>query len=402
MNQLLPSLSPAGARWARLFGLTAVLALLAWITLGLRSVLTPILAALAIAYILNPLVTWFERRGCSRLLVIGTVYFFGTFALLTLGTFLVSRTIEQAVVLRENLNHYFDFAAWAPAAQPAAPASEAAASASQAAAPQAPAWEWWDELAPLLKKDGLAIANAVVASVASVVTDAINWLTLFVLLPMYSFFFLWRFNEMVRTIREHLPYSVRNDVLYVVATADRAMASFFRGRLIVCLLVGLTTGLGWTVLGVPFGLPLGALAGVLNLVPFMSVFALPLALVVTYADAVHMGANWEVPVSLAAGVYGLVQALESFVFSPLIESRASGLHPITTVIALLIGAQWAGILGMLLAIPTASTLKALAQTYLMPQIVRLAAPGAASQPESPELTTVGAAEDGPVELKAGE
>jgi predicted PurR-regulated permease PerM len=397
MNQLLPPLSPAGARWARLFGLTAALALLAWIVLGLRPVLTPILAALAVAYILNPLVTWFERRGCSRLLVIGTVYFFGTFGLLTLGTFLVSRTIEQANGLRENLNHYLDLAAWAPAAQPAAPALAAAAS-----APQAAAWNWWDELAPLLKKDGLAIANAVVSSVVSVVTDALNWLTLFVLLPMYSFFFLWRFNELVRTIREHLPFSVRNEVLYVVATADRAMASFFRGRLIVCLLVGLTTGLGWTVLGVPFGLPLGALAGALNLVPFMSVFALPLALVATYADAVHVGANWEVRVSLAAGVYGLVQTLESFVLSPLIESRASGLHPITTVIALLIGAQWAGILGMLLAIPVASTLKALAQTYLMPQIVRLAAPGAASRPESPELTTVGAAEDGPIELKAGE
>jgi predicted PurR-regulated permease PerM len=397
MNRFLPSLSPAAAPWVRLLGLAAAAGLLAWIAVGLRSVLTPIIAGLAIAYVLNPLVTWFERRGFGRLLTVATIYFFGAFAVLILGTFLVSQTIEQAKGLRENINAYLDPASWAPAA------AQAAESLNAASEPSAAVTGWWHELAPQLKKDGLTIANAVVMFLAGLVTNALNWLTLFVLLPMYSFFFLWRFNDMVRTVRDHLPAGIRVDVVYIVATADRAIANFFRGRLIVCLLIGLATGLGWTLLGVPFGLPLGALAGILSLVPFMSVVALPLALLATYAEAMHAGVNWTVPVSLAAGVYFLVQVLESFVFSPLIESKASGLHPLTTVIALLIGGEWAGMLGLLLAIPVASTLKALGQTYAMPHVVRLAAPDTAGQQEPPEPEVAAAAElplaSDPIELK---
>jgi predicted PurR-regulated permease PerM len=75
MNRFLPSLSPAGAQWARLFGLLLAAGLLAAAVVSLRPVLTPLLAALALAYILNPLVTWFEKRGCGRLLTIAAIAF---------------------------------------------------------------------------------------------------------------------------------------------------------------------------------------------------------------------------------------------------------------------------------------------------------------------------------------
>ena len=126
--------------------------------------------------------------------------------------------------------------------------------------------------------------------------------------------------------------------------------------------------------GIPYSLPLGALAGRLNLVPFMSLLALPPALVLSYLEAAQNDTNWVLPVLLAMGVYMAVQALESFVLTPCIEARSSGLHPITTVVALLIGATWAGLLGMLLAIPIASTLKVFAVEYVLPEIRRLAAP----------------------------
>ncbi len=376
MNRFLPPLSPHAARWARLAALTAGLLLLGWVILGLRPILTPILAALAIAYILNPVVTWVERRGISRLLIIAALYFFGTIALLTLGAFLLSQTLAQTVGLRENLDRYL-------AAGGQWLSTRAAAGATSAPAPAYV--DWWAEVAPVLKKDGLSLANALVVFLAGLVTNVVNWLTLFVLLPMYSFFFLWRFNDMVRAVHDHLPTDTRASVVYIAQTADRAIASFFRGRLLVCLAVGLCTGLGWTILGVPFALPLGALAGVLNLVPFMSIIALPLALSAAYLDATQAGANWAMPVTLAAGVYALVQALESFLLSPLIESKTSGLHPITTVVALLIGGQWAGLLGMLLAIPVASTLKSLAVMYVLPEI-RLAAT-ADAEPEASDLPT---------------
>jgi predicted PurR-regulated permease PerM len=81
-----------------------------------------------------------------------------------------------------------------------------------------------------------------------------------------------------------------------------------------------------------------------------------------------------------------VQTLDSFVLSPYILGRSSGLHPVTTLAVLLIGGQVAGLLGMLLAIPVASTLKTLAAEFVLPEIRRLAgrpADDAAPQPHTP-------------------
>ncbi|RMF74919.1 MAG: AI-2E family transporter, partial [Planctomycetota bacterium] len=79
----------------------------------------------------------------------------------------------------------------------------------------------------------------------------------------------------------------------------------------------------------------------------------------------------------------VVQAIESFLLTPLIESRSSGLHPVTTVVALLIGGKLAGLLGMLLAIPIASTLKSLGAEWVLPEVRRLAKRAAAGEPPPP-------------------
>jgi predicted PurR-regulated permease PerM len=101
--------------------------------------------------------------------------------------------------------------------------------------------------------------------------------------------------------------------------------------------------------------------------------ALPPALLLTYFNAAGAGENWVVAVTLVLIVYLAVQAVESFILTPTIQAKAAGLHPITTVIVLLIGGELAGLLGMLLAIPIASTLKSLATEYLLPELRRLAA-----------------------------
>jgi predicted PurR-regulated permease PerM len=209
--------------------------------------------------------------------------------------------------------------------------------------------------------------------------------SLLVLIPMFTFYFLWRFNAGVHIVHDHLPAAYREGIVHVLTTINGAVANFFRGRLLVSLGVGLASALGWSLVGVPYSLPLGLLAGALNLVPFMSLLALPPVLLFTWVSASD---HWLGPVMLAMGVYLAVQALESFLLSPLIEGQSSGLHPLVIVVALLIGAEVAGLLGMLLAIPLASTLKTLAAEFVLPEIRRLAghtaAPATASPPAAPQ------------------
>jgi predicted PurR-regulated permease PerM len=398
MDRYFPKLSESGQHWARFLGLLIALGLLVWIVLVLRAVLTPIVAALALAYILNPAVTWLDKRckigrvtsisvGLAILIVAGA-------ALLAAGT---AQIVQLAGDIPAYASHTFQWldetipgflSATEANALPATAPSETPGIVAPAptetypvprVTPDQPggvrelARSHRDELIQLAREHGLAVGRSVVSYVGRAVSSVFYWISLTVLLPLYTFFFLLRFNEIIQTVRDHLPAAYRPTVVRVVTTADAAMSSFFRGRLLVCVAVGLLTGLGWLAVGVPYNLALGALAGTLNLVPFLSVLALPPALLLTYFNAAGAGENWVVAVTLVLIVYLAVQAVESFILTPTIQAKAAGLHPITTVIVLLIGGELAGLLGMLLAIPIASTLKSLATEYLLPELRRLAA-----------------------------
>ena len=389
MEGYLPRLSERGRRWARFVGLLAGLVVLVWVARALRPVLTPLVAALALAYVLNPPVTWLERRrGIRR----ATSVSVGLAVVVLTGATLLLAGTAQIVQLAGNAAAYTQQAlGWLGETFPgllpgrAAPAT-AAAGADGKLPPAVAVPDVRDRLVALAAEHG----GALVAYVARFVSDVFYWLSLTVLLPLYTFVFLLKFNDIVQTVRAHLPARYRPAIVRITTTIDGAIATFFRGRLLVCLLVGVLTGVGWLIVGVPYNLALGALAGALNLVPFLSVLALPPALLLTYLRATQAGENWVLAMSLVLVVYLAVQAVESFLLTPAIEARASGLHPLTTVVALLIGGQLAGLLGMLLAIPVTSTLKSLASEYLLPEIRRLARADetpVACQPGAPPAAT---------------
>lgn len=383
MDKYLPQLSESAWRWARFAGLLAALFLLGWASYYLRGVLTPLLAALAIAYILNPVVTWFERRHVSRLATVTVVFVVLGFVVVLGGLWAAARIVAQIGWLVEQQNRLLpQIESWIaanrwtwhadtlPATQPTAPDSGVLHA----------------TLTDLLRQHGLAVAGSSVTYIANTLTNLATVFTLLGLVPMYTFFFLWHFNTVVATVRDHLPAAYRPTIVHTVQTIDAAMASFFRGRLLVCMCVGLLSAIGWSFTGVGPSLLLGALAGIVNLVPFMSLLVLPLALISAYlgfADGTSAWVSWSWPVALTMAVYIAVQAIESFLLSPLIEGKSSGLHPMVIVVALLIGAELAGLLGMLLAIPVTSTLRTLAGEWLLPEIRRLAhgvAPPAGAPP----------------------
>jgi predicted PurR-regulated permease PerM len=369
MERFLPSLSEPASRWVRFLALLLVLALLAWVALLLRPVLTPITAALAIAYILNPLVSWLERRGVQRLTSIVTIYVVGIGATLVVATFLITAGGAQLMAFAQDLPRYADdLVNWLNRSFPGL----------------LEAGDQKERLGALLQERGLSLAGSVLGYARGLVSSVTYWLSLTILIPMYSFFFLWHFTPIVNAARDHLPAAYRPTIVRIVSMIDRATADFFRGRFIICLIVGLLTAIGWFIVGVRYGLPLGLAVGVLNLVPFLAFLGLPPALVFSYLAATEAGQVWVWPVVLTMVVFLAVQALENFVLSPYITGQSAGLHPITTVVVLLIGGQLAGLLGMLLSIPIAGTVKSLCGEYLLPEVRRLAElPQPASSPNGP-------------------
>jgi predicted PurR-regulated permease PerM len=373
----LPQLSEPLRRWTRFLGLLAGLALLCWVTLRLRVVFTPLLVAAAIAYVLNPAVTWLERvRRVPRLTSVIVAFALLGAVLLGGGFYLAGKTAAQLMQLQGRIPRYVQtIGHWVNLASDRVhtPAPEdAGATASMPTTSPAVANDWWDWVAPLLQEHGVGAARAALNYLSSTLASVVGALSLLVLIPLFTFYFLWRFNDGVRLLRDFLPAAYREQIVHVVTTVDSAIANFFRGRLIICLIVGGLTSLGWTLVGVPYSVPLGVLTGVLNLVPFLALLALPPALLATYLGAMETGDPWFWPLILTMGMYLAVQALDTFVLSPAILGHSSGLHPLVIVVVLLIGAELGGLLGLLLAVPVASTLRTLAAELVLPELRRLA------------------------------
>ncbi|MCA9242446.1 MAG: AI-2E family transporter, partial [Phycisphaerales bacterium] len=357
MEKYLPKLTERGKRWARFLSLIATTVALIWTILYLRSVLTPIAAALAIAYILNPVVTWMEREqgvrrvtsisvGIGALLIIGaSVVFAGVVQTLDLSARLPQYIVQGQEWLTSSLPglinppEYFTSRKAEP--EPGESQSQTTEQSSepehQSAEPEnanavpiadqpptdgAAPWQTGHDLRRLVADHGLTVASSIAAYVSGMITNLFHILTLVVLIPMYAFFFLLNFNEMVRVVHDHIPIDYRPTIVRVVTTADRAIADFFRGRLIVCTIIGAVTGIGWQLVGVKYGLLIGALAGLLNLIPFMTMLALPMAIFGAYLGATEIQAPWFFPVVLAFLVFIAAQALETFVLTPTIESKA--------------------------------------------------------------------------------
>ncbi len=374
MKDYLPPLSENAQRWARFLALIAGAVLLVWLCRMLYGVLTLLAVSFALAYILNPVISVIERRGFKRLTALVGLYIVG-FILVTFSVLLLGTAAEiQIRNLVDSLPGYIESTqAWITDTYPGlldAPATTQATSDHEADSLMA---QWLRGQAPSAWSK-VSLAGQVFSSISSL-------LTALILIPMFAFFFLWQFDAMVAAVRDHLPAAYRPTIVHTVKLIDEKTAEFFRGRAVVCVIVGLLTGIGWLVVGVPYSLPFGAAVAVLNLVPFLPMAVLPPVLLVTYA---HSPDTWAAPVALAMVVFVVVQGLESFVLYPYFSARTSGLHPVTTIVALLIGAEVAGLLGMLLSIPIASTLKALGGEYVLPEIKRLAAsPDATDPPEPP-------------------
>ncbi|MBN2445525.1 MAG: AI-2E family transporter [Phycisphaerae bacterium] len=363
MREYFPVLSENSRRWARFLALIVGVVLFVWLCRLLYGVLTLLAVSFALAYIFNPLITALEKRGARRLSAIIGLYLI-SFVIIVFGTLILGAIAQSQVqTLIESLPEYIANAqVWGQ--------NMFASLTGQSATTTQPGddnmmrdtiRDWVSSNVPTTWSH-VSLLGQVFSGVSAL-------LTALVLIPMFTFFFLWQYEDMLKMVRDHLPAAYRDTVVHIAKLIDEKNAEFFRGRVVVSAIVGLLTGIGWSIVQVPYSLPFGAAVAVLNIVPFLSLAVLPPVLLATF---VHNSGDWATPVLMAMVIYTAVQGLESFVLYPYFSAKTSGLHPVTTMVVLLIGAELAGLLGMLLSIPITSTLKSLGTEYVLPELRRLA------------------------------
>jgi predicted PurR-regulated permease PerM len=323
--------------------------------------LGPFLLALALAYLLAPLVARLERRRVSRGLAILLVALPPVIALVVLLLLTGPQVWNQAVTLVNAIPRFaatvLDFLAGVRSRLERLPFLTA----------EQRIWIHEldaQELARLLQQnaDGLlqGLAEWALAFVRRLGT-LVGFLGYLVVTPVVAFYLLRDWRPLLEFLEGLIPQSHRPGVVSFIEEYDISLGKFVRGQLLEATLVGALTGIGLAILGVPSALLLGVVAGLCNLVPYIG---MAISIVPALVVALTMSSPLDGLLRVGA-VYFVVQFLDNSVTGPRIVGGSAGLHPVATMLALAFGGAALGFVGLLLAVPLAVLVKLLAARLLV-------------------------------------
>ena len=323
----------------------------------LKSVLTPIFFAFLIAYFLDPLVDRFEKRGVPR--AVGIVLLLTLLlAALTLVLLLVvpgvvhevaafgrelPTRIERLRVSAEPLLTRYGVPVPHSLAELRALLEPAAAESGQRAGGSAQ--ELASQATPVLKTIGGWIWGGT--------TSLLSVLGTLFIVPVFAFYLLHDFDSMTTGVRELVPARVRPFVVDVAREIDQVLGQFVRGQLLVMAILAVLYSIAYSLCGVRLAVPIGIVAGLVSFIPYVGgATALSLALLMCALSPQGWGQVAGVVIA-----YGIIQVLEGFVITPRIVGDKVGLPAIWVLVALMIGGELFGFLGVLLALPAAAVAK---------------------------------------------
>ena len=177
--------------------------------------------------------------------------------------------------------------------------------------------------------------------------------TILLLAPFFAFFMMKSRLGLIRNLYPLVPNHVFEMFLSLHYEINKQIGFFIRGRILEAFIVGSIVGTGLILLKFPFAILLGIFAGFTNLVPYIGplIGSVPVLLVALAND-------YETSqILIVMGLFFFTQVIDSMVLVPILLARIVNLHPLTVVVIIIAGAQFMGIMGMIISIPLANALK---------------------------------------------
>lgn len=423
--------------WNALTGISiliigTLIAGLIWLTgetLGyLQPVLVPLAVAGIVAYLLDPIVTWLQNRGLSRIKAV--IYVFACFIiLLTVLGFLIvppiAKQVSDAFHDKEEIARKatatmanIKDAPWLkPAIDYASekinpetgtiylePDTSSSTSSAANGAPSAtsdhpdgePAYQYrWQFL---MSKYATQIVQAITGwfSKGSSKLLGILGLTIgFVMTPVYLYYFLKESSSIKAHWHEYVPLKASKFKSEVVATLSEIngyLISFFRGQMLVAFIDGILVGLALWIFGLPYALVIGLFMAILGVIPYIgNIICLIPACLIAFVHFGHednqnfLGHNpWAYVVAVIV-IFFVVQQINSLITAPKIVGDSVGLHPMTVIFSMLF---WSlvlgGFIGALLAVPLTAAIKVLFIRYVWERKLQDDNPSTSSGESEPE------------------
>lgn len=340
--------------WDRMLKITWTV--IGWIVLGLAglwllgrlwTVLLPLLLGLLIVFFLRPPVEWLVGKGAPRVAAVGLCYLVALALLVGAGVLLAPSVARQAEQFTTALPTYIE----------------------QAQVSFRDSQDRYDELLPdwavIAVDEALDSAVDELGNITSGIAGRIltagrsifGLATGLITGLAVGFYLLYSLPRVGPGILDAMPPGWRRDARDASERVEETVGGFVRGQVIVAAIVGVLTWLGMTVIGMPFPGFIGVLAGVLDIVPYVGPVVAAIVAIIIGLFTEPILALWALLVIIA------IQQLETHIIGPKVMGSQVGLHPVIVILAIIAGTTLFGFIGLLLAVPTVGTIKALYGFY---------------------------------------
>lgn len=302
-----------------------------------KNLLVSFLLAFVGFYILNPVVDFIERKGLSRTLSALVPFVFFSLIIWFLVSLFLPLLVTQFDQLKSDYPKYLA-------------SFEKLLLELQAKIAQFSDSSSGERIINQIQQYIQMTAQNIFRDIPEIIS---NSLTVLLLAPFLTFFMLIDGRKWLRGILSLVPNSFFELALNLNHQISTQMGGFIRARLVETLIIGLVTWVGLLMIKFPYALVLAVVAGVLNLIPYIGPFigAAPAFLIAV------SNPDLQVNYVLLSLIYIVGQVIDAVILVPILVAKIVNLHPVIVVLAVIIGSQAMGVLGMIISIPMASVIK---------------------------------------------
>ena len=204
----------------------------------------------------------------------------------------------------------------------------------------------------------------------SLISESINLLfgffTVFLIL-LYIVFILLDYESISEGWAHLMPKKYRKTVTGILNDVKDGMNRYFRGQALVALCVGILFSIGFLIIDFPLAIGLGLFIGALNMVPYLQIIGFVPTIMLAILKAADTGDNFWIIIASAAAVFIVVQIIQDGYLVPRIMGKITGLNPAIILLSLSIWGSLMGMLGMIIALPLPTLMLSYYQRYIINQ-----------------------------------
>ena len=324
----------------------------------LSSVLVPFFLAWLIAYLLFPLVKFFQYSCKMKYRILGILSAFLVTGLVLTGVFLlmIPPMVEESFRVKDLLVEYIG-------------ANEKVSNIPGMIQQYVRDHLSVEVIQSIVTQGGFLDAiKATVPKVWDVITQSISIVSSVFTLTMvvlYTLFILLDYEDICSGWPNLLPEKYRHFAKQLVGDVEDSMNKYFRGQAMVALCVGILFSIGFLIIGFPMAVGLGMFIGILNMVPYLQLVGLIPTVLLAIVKAADTGQNFWIILLMALAVFAVVQIIQDTFLTPKIMGHVTGLNSAIILLSLSIWGSLLGILGMIIALPMTTLLISYYQRYVI-------------------------------------